>query len=106
MPDKPYEKSFASVIDRLTSENALKLQWSSKNGDVQPKDISKSTGKKYHFECLNANCEHEVITSPDKINQGCGCPYCCIPAQNYVVMIIVIIVMKNHLLVIHELIRG
>ena len=82
MSIKSYEKSFASVIDKLISENALKLRWSVKNGNIQPKYISKRTPNKYYFDCLNPNCGHEVLTSPDKIVEGCGCPYCCVPVRN------------------------
>ena len=53
-----------------------------KNGNIQPKYISKRTPNKYYFDCLNPNCGHEVLTSPDKIVEGCGCPYCCVPVRN------------------------
>ena len=81
MPPKSIEKSFEYVITQLTNQNKLKLKWSTKNGNIQPNDISRRTAEKYYFDCVNPTCGHEVITSPDKIFGGNGCPYCCNPVQ-------------------------
>ncbi len=60
-----FERSFAS--------HEKSKYWSSKNGDITPRDIAKSTHTKYIFNCV---CGHEFETSPNKISIGRWCPYC------------------------------
>ena len=61
---KCYNKSFAS--------NEKAKYWSNIN-NCQPKDVFKSTGKKYKFECV---CEHTFESRLCTITSGCWCPYC------------------------------
>jgi very-short-patch-repair endonuclease len=48
--------------------------WSSKNGNIKPKNVFKSTHKKYWFDC--DKCSHSFETALCKINMGRWCPYC------------------------------
>jgi hypothetical protein len=59
-----YEKSFA-CSDKVQ-------YWSYKN-DKEPREVFKSSGKKYIFEC---ECGHEFESSLDNITKGKWCPYC------------------------------
>jgi len=61
----PFEKSFAS------HEKAI--YWSNKNG-VLPKDVYKSTHKKYWFNC--DKCNHNFIIALNSVNNGNWCCYC------------------------------
>ncbi len=59
-----YEKSFVS--------NDKAKYWSNKN-EVKPRDVFKSTGKKYFFEC---ECGHEIEQRLSDITSGYWCGYC------------------------------
>jgi very-short-patch-repair endonuclease len=64
-----FEKSFAS--------HEKSKFWSKKNGDIIPRQISKSTQKKYWFDCNK--CVHtfeSAISSVTNKNRGRWCPYC------------------------------
>jgi very-short-patch-repair endonuclease/DNA-directed RNA polymerase subunit RPC12/RpoP len=61
----PYEKSFAS--------HEKSSYWSNKN-ENKPRDVSKSSKKKYWFDC--DICNHDFEGSLSDINTGCWCPYC------------------------------
>ena len=60
-----YNKSFAS--------HEKSKYWSDKNGDVKPRQVFKSSGIKYWFDCC-----HQFKTSLNSITgmQSCWCPYC------------------------------
>lgn len=51
--------------------------WSPKN-KLKPKDITKSSGKKYIFDC---ECGHEILQSPHKIQINRWCSYCSNPPK-------------------------
>jgi very-short-patch-repair endonuclease len=61
---KCYNKSF------LSSKKSK--YWSFKNTE-NPRDVFKSSGKKFWFDC---KCGHEIEIALNKINSGCWCPYC------------------------------
>lgn len=69
-----FEKSFASC-----EKSAFWYQ--SKNGDVKPIQITKSTHKKYFFEC--SECNHIFPQTPHAINgkHQSFCSYCAIPGK-------------------------
>ena len=48
--------------------------WSEKNGDVKPRDVFKSSGKKYWFNC--GECNHEFESGLNNISNGKWCPNC------------------------------
>jgi len=52
--------------------------WSKKNVE-NPRDVFKSTHKKFLFDC--PICKHEIIQDPSHISLGRWCPYCCIPQK-------------------------
>jgi very-short-patch-repair endonuclease len=60
-----YNRSFAS--------HPKAKQWSKKN-EYQPRDVSKSSGKKCIFDCNK--CDNEFTTSLDSISRGTWCPLC------------------------------
>ena len=67
-----YEKSFAS--------HEKSQYWSSKNGEIKPEHVYKSSGKKYWFDC--PTCPHTFETKLDNIT--ClhrWCPYCSVPSK-------------------------
>jgi len=51
--------------------------WSEKN-DKKPRQVFKSSGKKYWFKC---DCGHEFDSILSNITKGQWCPYCCYPSQ-------------------------
>ena len=59
-----FQKSFAS------HEKAK--YWSDKN-EIEPRDVFKSSGKKYWFKCEK---NHEFDSQLRNIINGCWCPYC------------------------------
>lgn len=62
----PFEKSFASVQKSIF--------WSKKN-TVLPKDVYKSSPKKYVFDC--SICNHEFIMALNNISRrGSWCSFC------------------------------
>jgi len=66
-----FNKSFAShekSVFFLIIENKCK-----------PRDIFKSTGKKYWFHC--DKCKHQFEISLNNITSGYWCPYCAIPSK-------------------------
>ena len=65
-----FEKSFAS------HEKAK--YWSNKN-ELTPRQVFKSSAKKYTFNC--DKCNHEFISNPEKVSIGRWCPYCCVPQK-------------------------
>ena len=60
-----FDKSFAS--------NKKSRFWSSKN-DCQPRDVFKSSGKKYWFDCNK--CNNDFTSALDCISRGTWCPFC------------------------------
>jgi very-short-patch-repair endonuclease len=60
----PFERSFAS--------HEKSKYWSSKNTEI-PKDVFKSSHKRFWFEC---DCGHTFDAQLDSINNGRWCPYC------------------------------
>ena len=60
-----FEKSFAS--------NEKSKYWSNKN-KLKPNDVSKSSNKKYLFNCNL--CNHEFESSLNDIVSGSWCSYC------------------------------
>ena len=60
-----YNKSFAS--------QEKSKYWSDKNKE-KPRNVFKSSGKKYWFNC--DKCKHQFKSSPNKISNGRWCPYC------------------------------
>ena len=61
-----FEKSFAS--------HEKSKYWSDKNGDVKPRQVFKSSGHKYWFDC---DCRHDFNSSLNKITGlNSWCPYC------------------------------
>jgi len=48
--------------------------WSDKNGDVKPRDVSKSNGNKYWFDCNTCNRRFDMTLSG--VVRGNWCPYC------------------------------
>ena len=69
--DTCLNKSFAS--------HDKSLFWSSKNGDVTPRQVFKSSGKKYWFICNK--CSHSFISILSNIFGGQWCPYCSNPPK-------------------------
>jgi hypothetical protein len=66
MSNIPFEKSFAS--------HPKAKYWSEKNGDVKPRDVFKSSGKKYWFNC--GECNHEFESGLNNISGGKWCSNC------------------------------
>jgi very-short-patch-repair endonuclease len=63
----PYEKSFES--------HEKSQYWSSKNGDITPRDVYKKSSKKYWFDCTV--CEHSFnMQLIDVTNHDQWCSYC------------------------------
>ena len=66
-----FNKSFAS--------HEKSVFWSKKN-DCKPRDIFKSSHKKYLFDCIV--CKHQFDTALTVLSsQNCWCPYCAIPSK-------------------------
>jgi len=63
---KPCHKK--SVASHLKS-----IMWSKKN-NISPRNVFKSSHKKYIFDC--DDCNHQIETSPDKIVANHFCAYC------------------------------
>lgn len=59
-----FNKSFAS--------NEKAKYWSNKN-NISPRQIFKSSGKEYLFDCI---CGHEFKNSLNRISENIWCPYC------------------------------
>lgn len=53
----------------------LMKEWDYKKNNVNPYDISVSSGKKVYWKCSNCD-EHIWLASPHKRNVGRGCPVC------------------------------
>jgi very-short-patch-repair endonuclease len=58
--------------------HSKKIYWSNKN-ELTPRQVFKSSGKKYIFECV---CKHDFEISLYQItSRNCWCPYCCNPPK-------------------------
>ena len=66
-----FEKSFAS--------HEKSQLWSSKNNDVTPRQVFKSSNNKYWFDCLG--CKHSFDTQLNSVTKGCWCSYCSYPPK-------------------------
>ena len=66
MSNIPFEKSFAS--------HPKAKYWSEKNGKVKPREVFKSSGKKYLFKC--EECSHEFQIGLNSISSGRWCSFC------------------------------
>ena len=62
-----FEKSFAS--------HDKSKCWSDKNGDINPRQVFKSSGNKYWFDCNT--CCHQFETALYSVIGNSWCPYCC-----------------------------
>jgi very-short-patch-repair endonuclease len=60
-----YNRSFAT--------HPRAIYWSSKN-ELEPKQVTKSSNKKFYFDC--PDCEHELEMSLCNISNGQWCKYC------------------------------
>jgi len=69
---KCFNKSF------LSSD---KVNYFSLKNKINPRDICKSTAKKYLFNCWNKECNHEFERGLNSIKSGVGCPFCCNPPK-------------------------
>ncbi|QYB17546.1 hypothetical protein PV-S19_0182 [Pacmanvirus S19] len=65
-----FDKSFASQE---------KSKYLSPKNNINPREIFKSSSRKYIFDC--EVCNHEFITGPNVISNGSWCPYCAIPTR-------------------------
>jgi hypothetical protein len=65
-----FDKSFAS--------HEKSNFWSNKN-ELTPRQVFKSSAKKYLFKCNT--CNHEFINNPSHVSNGRWCPYCCVPQK-------------------------
>ena len=67
-----FENSFAS--------HEKSKYWSSKNGDVNPRQVNKYSHTKYWFDC---ECGHQFESALSNIarNRNRGCPYCANPPK-------------------------
>jgi very-short-patch-repair endonuclease len=63
--DYCYNKSFATI--------PKSSQWSDKN-ELKPKEVFKSSGKPYLFNC--DECKHEINMSLCSVTEGSWCSYC------------------------------
>ena len=76
-----FDKSFASYNGKTVNDKFKVDCWHpTKNGNLTPRYITISTGKKYWFKC--DNCFHNiniVISGITRVNSWC--PYCSIPVQ-------------------------
>ena len=73
-----FERSFASFKGK-TNNNNLKIDCFDviKNNNLTPRNIFKSSNKKYWFKCDDKNCGHSFIKNISKItNNNSWCPYC------------------------------
>ena len=61
----PFERSFTS--------HPKSKYWSEEN-EIVPRNVFKSSGKKYKFDC--DKCNHEFEISLSVVNGGTFCPYC------------------------------
>lgn len=48
--------------------------WSAKNGDITPRDVSRSNGAKFWFDC--PDCKHTFDSVLSSVISGCWCGYC------------------------------
>jgi len=67
-----YEKTFAS-------HPRASCWHPTENGKIKPRDVFKSSRKKYWFKC--DNCPHSFEAVLDNINKGKWCPYCSEPCK-------------------------
>ena len=65
-----YDNSFAS--------HKKSKYWSNKNTE-KPRNVFKSTTKKYWFDCIE--CKHSIYVDLNGINRGFWCSYCCKPPR-------------------------
>ena len=73
MPSLPiYERSFAS-------HEKAQFWHLTKNKQLQPKNVFKSSSKKYWFTC--GYCRHDFYSPLDSIISGSWCPYCSNPPK-------------------------
>ena len=63
----PYDRSFASNEERAAYWHATE------NGKLKPRDVFKSSAKKYWFTCDN---DHDFDMSLDNVTKGRWCSYC------------------------------
>ena len=63
----PYERSFAS-------HEKAEYWHPINNGEIMPRNVFKSSGKKYWFNCNK--CNHDFESGLDHISGGRWCPYC------------------------------
>lgn len=57
------------------ASNPRSKQWSKLNGDITPRQVSKTSKKKYIFDCKK--CKHQFETALVEINRrNSWCPYC------------------------------
>ena len=67
-------------FNKSFSSSAMVEYWSKKN-ECTPRQVFKSSNKKYYFYC---SCEHEFEISLNSItNNNKWCPYCCIPSKKF-----------------------
>jgi very-short-patch-repair endonuclease len=73
MKNVPFERSFAS--------HEKSIFWNKeKNGDITPRDVTKSSNNKYWFDC--EKCPHSFYIPLYAVtNGGQWCPYCSEPPQ-------------------------
>jgi len=64
-----------SCFDNSFASHEKAQFWSEKNGDILPRQVFKSTHKKYWFDC--DKCSHDFYSALYNITgQGSWCPYC------------------------------
>jgi hypothetical protein len=76
----PFERSFATY-DGITKKGKSKVDcWHpTKNGDIKPRDVTISSGKKCWFQC--DICNHSFDSVLNNVSGNIWCPYCCVPSK-------------------------
>ena len=75
-PNIPYNIPF----DRSFACHEKANYWHpTKNGNIKPRDLFKSSGKKIWFNC--DGCNHNFETQLSNVTSGSWCPYCCKPCK-------------------------
>ena len=67
------EESCLSCFNNSFASHEKSKYWSNQNTE-QPRDVFKSSGKKYWFDCHT--CNHTFDSQLDNINKGRWCPHC------------------------------
>ncbi len=73
------DKECKSCFNNSFLSHEKSIYWDNTKNNCGPREVFKSSNKKYFFNCND--CKHDFETALSSVTNGRWCPYCCFPPK-------------------------